>query len=142
MGATLVLALFVKNRVYAANLGDSRMYVLRRGRLTQKTRDHSVVGSLVRNGDITVEDAKDHEAQGQITRYVGMEEQARAYVRTFATQAGDRYLLCSDGLTDMEIKHTLQEYSDSQSACEQLAAAANAAGGHDNITVAIIDWNG
>ena len=144
MGATLVLALFCKNRVYAANLGDSRMYVLRRGRLTQKTRDHSVVGSLVRNGDITAEEAKDHEAQGQITRYVGMEEPARAYVRTFATQAGDRYLLCSDGLTDMvrdpEIKHILQEYSDSQSTCEQLAAAANAAGGHDNITVAIIDW--
>jgi len=145
MGATLVLALFYKNRVYAANLGDSRMYVLRRGRLIQKTRDHSVVGSLVRNGDITVEGAKEHEAQGQITRYVGMEEQARAYVRTFAAQSGDRYLLCSDGLTDMlrdpEIKHTLlQEFSDSQSACEQLTAAANAAGGHDNITVAIIDW--
>ena len=98
----------------------------------------------MRNGDITVEEAKDHEAQGQITRYVGMEEQARAYVRTFATQAGDRYLLCSDGLTDMvrelEIKHTLQEYSDGQTACEQLVATANAAGGHDNITLAIIDW--
>lgn len=143
MGATLVLSLFCKNRVYVANLGDSRMYLLRHGRLTQKTRDHSVVGSLVRKGDITPEEAQDHEARGQITRYVGMEEQARAYVRTFQVRPGDRYLLCSDGLTDMvdhkRIAKILRTVSDSQSACEQLVAAANAAGGHDNITVAIID---
>jgi PPM family protein phosphatase len=144
MGATLVLALFCNQRTYVANLGDSRMYLLRDGRLKQRTRDHSVVGTMVRNGEITPEEATDHEAQGQITRYVGMEEKARAYVRTFQVKSGDRYLLCSDGLTDMidekMIAKTLDKVSDGQEACKQLVAAANTMGGHDNITVVIIDW--
>ncbi|MHC4625879.1 MAG: PP2C family protein-serine/threonine phosphatase [Planctomycetota bacterium] len=146
MGATLVIALLRKKRCFVANVGDSRAYRLRAGRFAQLTRDHSVVSELIERGHITPEEAPDHAASGQLTRYIGMEEKVRSHVRSFALKRGDRILLCTDGLTDMvgdrDIARILIAEADPQAACKSLVAAANRAGGHDNITALIIDWAG
>ena len=143
MGATVVLALLRDGRAYVANMGDSRMYLLRKGRLSQRSRDHSVVSGLLRRGKIDAEEAQNHDAQGQITHYVGMEEEGRPYVRSFMLKEGDRLLLCTDGLTDAicdkAIAKILKEQANPQAACEALVRAANTAGGHDNVTTIIVD---
>jgi len=145
MGATLVVALVRNDRAYIANMGDSRGYLFRSGRLSQITEDHSVVSALVRDGRIDPDQARDHPANGQITRYIGMENEVTAHVRTFALKAGDRVLLCTDGLTDVigddDIRAVLSDRTDPQTACEAFVDAANAAGGYDNVTVMIIDWS-
>jgi serine/threonine protein phosphatase PrpC len=146
MGATLVIVLLRKGRCFVANIGDSRAYRLRKGRMVQLTRDHSVISELIEKGRIGPQEAAGHDAQGQITRYIGMEEKARSHVRSFILKKGDRLLLCTDGLTDMvtdkEIVTILKAERDPQAACESLIAAANKAGGHDNITTLVIDWLG
>ncbi|MFC1652295.1 PP2C family protein-serine/threonine phosphatase [Planctomycetota bacterium] len=146
MGATVALVLLLEQRLYAANLGDSRIYRYRNGRLWQISRDHSVVAELVENGHISPDEADTHEDAGIITRYVGMDERAHCSVHSFALQPGDRLLLCTDGLTDMlnesTLKKILRECPDSQLCCNTLVTLANQAGGHDNITVLIVDWQG
>jgi serine/threonine protein phosphatase PrpC len=146
MGATLVIVLLRKGRCFIANLGDSRAYRLRKGRIVQLTRDHSVVSELIEKGHIEPEEAVNHDASGQITRYVGMEKKAHSHVRSFTLKKADRILLCTDGLTDMvadkDIASILNNETDPQTACESLVAAANKAGGHDNITTLVIDWLG
>ena len=146
MGATLVTILLRNKRCFVANLGDSRAYLFRKGRLSQLTRDHSVVSDLVLEGLIGPEEAKSHEALGQITSYIGMEEKPRPYVRSFLLKKNDRLLLCTDGLTDMvddeNIAAILQNEHDSPAVCKKLINAANAAGGYDNITIMTVVWNG
>jgi len=146
MGATLVIALLRKRRCFVANVGDSRAYRLRAGRLNQLTRDHSVVSELIELGHITPEEAPDHAASGQLTHYIGMGEKTRSHVHSFSLKKNDRILLCTDGLTDMlgedEIAAILKTEADPQAACTALVAAANQAGGHDNVTTLIIDWTG
>ncbi len=146
MGATLVIVLLRKGRCFVANIGDSRAYRLRKGRMMQLTRDHSVVSELIEKGRIEPEEATNHDARGQITRYVGMEEKARSHVRSFALKKDDRLLLCTDGLTDMlddaKIAAILTAETDPQAACKSLVSSANKAGGHDNVTVLVIDWLG
>lgn len=145
MGATLAVVLLRQGRVYIGNLGDSRVYRLRGGKLSQLSRDHSVVRELLEEGKIEPAEAEGHEAEGQITRYVGMEEveEAVPYVRSLAVRRGDRLLLCTDGLTDMlderNIAAILCSESDCQGVCEELVKGANSAGGHDNITVVVIE---
>ncbi|OHB73207.1 MAG: hypothetical protein A2Z25_08715 [Planctomycetes bacterium RBG_16_55_9] len=144
MGATLVVALLRKSRCFIANVGDSRAYRLRKGRLTQLTRDHSVICELIEEGHIEPDEAAHHDAWGQITRYVGMEEKAHPHVHSFVLKEADRFLLCTDGLTDMvpddKIATILKTETDPESACRLLIAAANSAGGHDNVTALLIDW--
>ena len=146
MGATLVMALLIEGRCFVANIGDSRLYLFRRKRLIQMTEDHSVIQELLRQGNIQPAESQNHPAKGQITRYIGIDEQANPYVRTLTLKSADRLLLCSDGLTDMLddelIAKTLGIGADCHAACKSLVGAANAAGGHDNITVVIVDWMG
>jgi len=146
MGATLVIVLLRKGRCFVANIGDSRAYRLRNGRMLQLTRDHSVVSELIEKGRIEPEEAANHDALGQITRYIGMEEKARSHVRSFTLKKSDRLLLCTDGLTDMvadkDIAAILSVETDPQAACKSLVTAANKAGGYDNVTTLVIDWLG
>jgi len=146
MGATLVIVLLRKGRCFVANIGDSRAYRLRKGKMAQLTRDHSVISELIEKGHIEPEEAANHHARGQITRYVGMEEKARSHVRSFTLKKSDRLLLCTDGLTDMlddsKIAAILKAEPDPQAACKSLVSAANKAGGHDNVTTLVIDWLG
>jgi protein phosphatase len=146
MGATLVMALMWKGRVYVANLGDSRAYRLRGSVFRQLSRDHSVVGELVESGKLSPEQVQGHDAEGQITHYVGMEDKPEPYVTSFSVRKGDRLLLCSDGLTDMVddfvIKAILGEDVEAGLKCTKLIELANKAGGHDNVTAVVVEFTG
>jgi len=143
MGATLVMALLTENRAHIAYMGDSRGYLFRDDGLTRLTNDHLVVEILLRNGEITPDEAEKHPARGLVTRYVGMDNEVYPDVRTIALSQGDRLLLCSDGLSGMipdnVIAHILTTCSDSENACQALV---DAAGGRDNITSVVVDWMG
>ena len=101
IGTTVILVLIHDGRVYMTNLGDSRLYRLRNGKLQQLSRDHSLLVELLENGHIQPEEAADHPAKVYITHYMGMEERAVSQVRSFKIHPDDRLLLCTDGLTDM-----------------------------------------
>ncbi len=143
MGATLTLVWLRGEEAYLAHMGDSRIYLYRNEKLIQMTNDHSVVGLLLRHGDITPEEARNHPARGRLSRYVGMKEDVSPDVRTICPQQGDRLLLCSDGLTGMvpdeQIRDVLQANPEPEAACQALIAAANEAGGKDNITVLVVN---
>ena len=144
MGATLVVVLLKNKRCFVANVGDSRVYRLRNGRLRQLTRDHSVVSELIEQGYLKPEDAQNHAASGQLTSYIGMEKKTHSHIHSFALKKGDRILLCTDGLTDMlddkQITDIVKNQTELQDTCKSLISAANKAGGHDNVTTLLIDW--
>jgi PPM family protein phosphatase len=142
MGATAVVVLIREGRAHIAHMGDSRVYLYREGALTQLTDDHSIVGILLRDGEITPEEARDHPARSQLSRYVGMPDEIHPDVQTIELLPGDRLLLCSDGLTGMipdeSIASILQSHPAPQPACDALIVAANEAGGKDNITAVLL----
>ena len=143
MGATVVLVLVRDARSTVAHMGDSRAYRLRAGDLVQLTEDHSVVGILLRRGEIGPDEVEHHPARGRITRYVGMAEQVDPDVNTFDFIPGDRLLVCSDGLTgvvpDEEIAAFVTEADTPAEACRRLVDAALVGGGPDNITVLVAE---
>jgi protein phosphatase len=142
MGATVVLAVIREDRAIVAHMGDSRAYLFRRGELTQLTKDHSIVQLLVDGGEISAEQASAHPARGQITRFVGMQDESLPEVQLIDVADCDRLVLCTDGLTGMvttpQLLQTLTNLLDPAQACQSLVAAANDAGGQDNITVLIV----
>ena len=146
MGTTLVLLLFSGGRVYTANVGDSRIYRFRKGRLQQFSEDHSLVSELIDTGQITPEEAANHSAQGVVTQYMGMPETVEPFIRSALLKPGDRFLLCSDGLTDQVtsegIAEILTAHPEPEGACNVLIEAANHAGGIDNVTVLLVVWTG
>jgi PPM family protein phosphatase len=146
MGATLVVVLLLGGRAYIANVGDSRVYRWRAGRLRQFSVDHSVVSELLEAGHITSDEADTHAALGVVTQYMGMPEGVEPFVRSLALEPGDQFLLCTDGLTDMvdekRIGEVLAVQADPQVVVETLVAMANDAGGHDNITGMVVHWVG
>ncbi len=146
MGSTLALVWLLEKRAYLANVGDSRVYRFRHDCLRQLSRDHSVIAELIQDGRLQPDEAEDHAESGVITRYIGMDERAKPWVRSFALQPGDRLLLCTDGLTDMVPETVmvplLKEHRDCQTCCTALVQAALAAGGYDNVTVMIVHWPG
>jgi protein phosphatase len=143
MGATVVLVLLAQRQAHIMHLGDSRAYLLRRGHLRRLTRDHTVAAVLLRLKEITEEEAPEHPGAHRLTRYVGMDGDALPDIQTLELQADDRLLLCSDGLTgmvsDRRIAHLLRQQPTPEEACQALIAAANAAGGRDNISAIVID---
>ncbi len=127
-----------------ANVGDSRGYVLRHGRLRQVTIDHSFVQELVAEGAISRDEARTHPRRNIVTRALGIEPYVRVDSWTMPIIRGDRFVLCSDGLvdevTDDTITHVLATHRDDpEAAARALVDAANDAGGRDNITVVVID---
>lgn len=143
MGTTLTAMVVGDGRVALAQVGDSRAYLYRAGRLSQVTEDHSIVAALVRSGTLTESEAAKHPSRNVITRALGSSEFAGADTYVFDTVRGDRWLLCSDGLTTMMpndiIARILGEAPTPSQAAEQLVLAANEAGGYDNITVVVVD---
>jgi protein phosphatase len=143
MGATVVMVLILGRRAYVAHMGDSRAYLFRRGRLTPMTDDHSIVGILLRQGEISEAEAREHPARGRVSRYVGMEGEVYPDVRVEVLRKADRLLLCTDGLngmiSDAQIKRILTANRDPQQASQALVDAANRAGGEDNVTAVVVD---
>lgn len=144
-GTTLTCALVLGTRAYFAHVGDSRAYILleEEGSLDQITHDHSLVDRLVELGQLTPAEAADHPQKNVLYRAVGQsgELEVDTYVRTIS--AGGRLLLCSDGLwstvSEAEITRIVKNSSSLQAACGDLVAAANRAGGHDNITAILVE---
>jgi protein phosphatase len=139
MGSTVVAALAHGSSVSFGHVGDSRIYLLRGGRLQQLSRDHSLVGELVRQGRLTAEEAEVHPHRSVITRALGAPT-VEVDVWTIEAQDGDVYLLCSDGLSDYVPGSELarQLAGDRlEAAVDSLVQAANEAGGDDNITAVV-----
>ncbi|HEX5853130.1 MAG TPA: Stp1/IreP family PP2C-type Ser/Thr phosphatase [Solirubrobacteraceae bacterium] len=142
MGTTLTAVYVTAQDVAIAHVGDSRAYCLRDGELLRLTDDHSLVDELMRQGKLTPEEAIEHPQRSVITRALGPEGIVEVDTRSFRARAGDVYLLCSDGLTTMiseqEVAAVLLAHPRLRDAGEALIAAANDAGGRDNITVVLI----
>ncbi len=140
MGATCVAAVLHDKTLYAANVGDSRVYVLHEGQLRQVTRDHSLVAQLVEQGEITPADARTHEKRNQIYRSLGVPE-VEIDVFSEPVQQGDTLILCTDGLCgvidDEEIRTIVQRYDPEESA-QQLISRATEVGGPDNVTAIVV----
>ncbi len=147
MGTTLTaLALIPVNtpaRVVVANVGDSRTYLLRNGRLRRVTVDHSYVQELVNTGHITEAEARSHPRRNIVTRALGIEPTVKVDTWVQPLAAGDRFVLCSDGLVDEvdddDIARVLDANPDPQSAADALVTVANNNGGRDNVTVIVVD---
>jgi len=142
MGTTLTAIYVGEDEVAIAHVGDSRAYCLRDGELLRLTDDHSLVDELIRQGRLTPEEALDHPQRSVITRALGPEVVVEVDTRSFRARAGDVLLLCSDGLTTMvgeeQIAATVLAHPRLRDAGEALIAAANEAGGRDNITVVLV----
>ena len=143
MGTTMTLGLFAEDGTATiGHVGDSRCYLLRDGELGQITSDHTVVADLVALGHIKEEDVDKHPQRHLLTRSLGLGP-VTVDTETVDLRPGDRVLFCSDGLTSMlgdrEIEEILGAGSDLEATVWILIEAANAAGGVDNITVAIVD---
>lgn len=147
MGTTIVAVRFGGTRsdpvAEIAHVGDSRVYLIRNEALKPVTEDHSLVAELVRNGDLTSDEAQDHPQRNLITRALGAEERIRVDTTVVPVEVGDRFLLCSDGLSDMVPDARISNLvnTDPQSpkeTAERLLEAALEAGGSDNITIVIV----
>lgn len=146
MGSTLTVLVFRGDQYHVAQVGDSRAYLLRDGALNQLTQDHSLVWPLYKSAIISKEDISRHPQKNLITRSVGTQPQVEADLQTSKALAGDVYMLCSDGLTDVLSDQDIQNFlSDGnrspQELSELLVDAANAGGGPDNITALVVRLN-
>ena len=141
--STVVAAVITGSRALIAYLGDSRAYLWRDRQLRPLTRDHSVIQELINRGELTAAEGARHLARGVLTRHVGMAPPARPDTAVVELHPGDRILLCSDGLHGVVGEEGVAEILDAQcdpgDASDALIAAANAAGGPDNITVIVVD---
>lgn len=142
MGTTCVTLLVRGGKAAIGNVGDSRLYRLRAGALTQLTNDHSLVQEHVRKGELTQAEARGSRFRNVITRGVGLAGSVAPDVELTDLRPGDTFLLCSDGLTNMvaepDIAQTLVSEPDVQKAVEKLVDAANKNGGEDNITAIVV----
>ena len=141
MGTTITAAIVdpEAEEVAIGHVGDSRAYRLRGGKFERLTRDHSLVEEMRRKGQLTDAQAEDHPQRSIITRALGPEPEVKVDVQTVPAQAGDVFLICSDGLTTMlddeHIARLLARASSMEAAVRALVDEANRAGGRDNITV-------
>ena len=147
MGTTIVALKLAAGAYDIAWVGDSRAYLMRGNMLRQLTKDHSLVQRLVDAGEITAAEARSHPQRNVITRVLGGLSNSRAMPESVSGQveAGDVFLLCSDGLTgeveDEQIRSILLNARGAQEAADQLVGAALAAGGRDNITAVVVIVN-
>jgi protein phosphatase len=145
MGTTLVaLAPAGESESLAwINVGDSRLYILRDGELTQISEDHSLVQEAVRSGELSPEEAQTHPQRNIVTRALGIDPDVVIDGDRIDAYEGDRFVLCSDGLyefvDDDRIAATLRRLADPTEAAQELVRLANEGGGRDNITVVIVD---
>lgn len=146
MGTTSTVGALLNERLYLGQVGDSRAYIFRNDTLTQVTRDQSLVNQLIEAGQLTVEEAETFEHNNIILQALGTAETVQVDLTIVDLRANDVLLLCSDGLSgmvkDAEMRSILAATSDPKTTCERLIDRANAAGGHDNITVVVAKFTG
>ena len=137
MGTTVVACTLEENTLYIANIGDSRLYLIRDG-IEQITDDHSLVEEMVKQGNITESEARIHPQKNIITRALGINEEVQADFFEIDVEQGDVIMLCSDGLSNMiedeDMEYIVKNSDTLQTAAESLVARANENGGNDNIT--------
>jgi protein phosphatase len=142
MGTTVVIATILDSCMYLANIGDSRLYLMRE-ELVQITKDHSLVQEMVRMGEMEASEAKSHPDKNIITRAVGAFEELEIDFFEQQLLPGDVILMCTDGLSNMVddagIRRIIEEYPEVSDRVQHLIEAANRAGGKDNISVAMIE---
>jgi PPM family protein phosphatase len=147
MGTTIVLALWRRGQeMYLANLGDSRAYLIRDGKIEQLTVDHSLAQALVENKTISPEEAKGHRFRNYLWKYLGCKEKDMGEgpdVKVVPTQPGDRFLLCSDGMTgpvpDEELLDFILTHPDAQQCADGLGQLALDKGSRDNVSCILIE---
>jgi protein phosphatase len=141
MGTTALVLLLDSSNAFIAHVGDSRGYLVRKGRIEQLTEDHSLVNEKVKAGVITLEQAQTHRLKNIITRSLGYQEEVEIDAQIKAVQKGDRFLLCSDGLSNLvttaEIGEAVQR-NGPQGAARALVELACERGGDDNITTVVV----
>ena len=146
MGTTMTAAIVEGTKVAVAHVGDSRAYLLHGEQLSRISEDHSMVADMIRRGQLTEAESRYHPNRSVITRALGTDPNMLADTYELTTEPGDRILLCSDGLTGMiedgMIAEILTDYPGAEDAARALVDAANDAGGHDNISVVVIDIEG
>jgi PPM family protein phosphatase len=143
MGTTLVVCLFYDNKMTVGHLGDSRLYLLRDGKFSQVTRDHSLLQEQIDSGMLTQEQAKYSLNKNLVTRALGIEAVVPPDISEYRIEAEDIYVLCSDGLTDMVDAEAVREIvatkrSDLAEAAAELIDVANQNGGRDNVSVVLV----
>ena len=143
MGTTMVAATIVGHYAYVANVGDSRLYLINDERIIQITKDHSLVEEMVRMGEISEEDARNHPDKNVITRALGATKDVAVDFFDVHLEPGDRLLLCSDGLTNMVLDEDIEDIIVSEELLEtagkRLVEAANENGGKDNIGIVLVE---
>ena len=146
MGTTTTASALVDDHLFFAQVGDSRGYILRDGVLTQVTRDQSLVNQLIEAGQLTAEEAETFEHNNIILQALGTSDTVQVDLTYVQVRKGDKMLLCSDGLSGMvrfdEIREIMRTAGDPVEICKALTERANLAGGHDNITVIIVVFDG
>lgn len=138
MGTTLTVLWPAEDRMLIGHVGDSRAYLLREGHLRQVTQDHSMVADMVRRGLLTEEQASTHPMRNYITRAVGTEPTIRADILSLERQAGDQWLVCSDGLHGLLSREDLEELMaepNLEEAADEMLRLALDRGGRDNISL-------
>lgn len=145
MGATLVVAVMLGPHLYVANVGDSRAYLIGQTDIKRLTVDHTVIAQLIERGDLDEVQARDHPAQGELTRNIGAKPRAEVHFHHQQLRLGDALLLCCDGLTDViedeEIRGIVLAAHDRQVACHHLVNLANSRGGPDNVTLILTAYD-
>ncbi|MHB8923145.1 MAG: protein phosphatase 2C domain-containing protein, partial [Thermoleophilia bacterium] len=146
MGTTITAATVIEDAVIIAHVGDSRAWLLRGGKLSRLTEDHSLVAEMVRGGQLTETEAADHPQRSIITRALGVEPTVKVDTMNVDWQEGDVFLLASDGLYSMvpeaDIETILARAGDLNIAAGELVESANINGGKDNITVVLFSPDG
>jgi serine/threonine protein phosphatase PrpC len=141
MGTTAVSLLLRDGNAYIAHVGDSRAYLRREGRTEQITEDHSLIAEQMREGLLTAEEAKNHQLRNVITRSLGFQEDVEVDVRVMALRRGDRFLLCSDGLSGylepVDIDGFLAAHGPMEASRRMMLEACER-GGDDNITAVVV----
>jgi protein phosphatase len=142
MGSTVVASLVRDNALSIANVGDSRIYLIRQGSIQQLTQDHSLVMERVRQGYITLEEAAQSPEKNVILRALGSDDALDADIEDLVLLPGDTLVMCSDGLTkyveDQEILKTVSSASSLERICDALIEMARGRGGDDNITCLVM----
>ena len=141
MGCTVVLAVILGSKLHVSNLGDSRAYLIRGDDVRILTRDHSWAAVLAEQGQLTSDEARNSPIRNQLTASLGQKRMQQPAYSCVHMQAGDRVLLCSDGLwdelSDQEISDLVHSHDDPRVVVQRLIESANKAGGNDNITAVV-----